>query len=178
MARDEPGRPTAAEYIPYYDQYIRRVPDGDIVAILERQLEATAASAASLSPEQALRRSAPEGWNAIEIVGHLADTERVLAYRALRIARGDPTPLAGVEDFGPYVAAAGFARRPFADVIEEFASVRRATVTLLRSLETTAWTRSGLADGQRISVRALAYILAGHEAQHSEGLRDSFGPDR
>ncbi|MGH2586165.1 MAG: DinB family protein [Dehalococcoidia bacterium] len=172
MTRVSPGRPAPSEHIPYYGQYIRLVPDGDIVEILERQLEATLATAASVTPELARARSAPEAWNAIELAGHLADAERILTYRAFRFARADPAPLAGV-DFESYVPAAGFSQRTFADVIEEFASVRQATLTLLRSLDAAAWTRDGLADGQRISVRALAYVLAGHELAHTGDIRDA-----
>ena len=178
MTHVDPGRPAAGEYVPYYEQYIRRVPDGDIVDILERQLEVTQASMASLAPERAGGRSAQEGWSASEVLGHLADAERVFAYRALRFARGDSTPLPGV-DFDAYVPAGAFRRRPLTDVVEEFASVRRATVTLLRGLSAGAWARSGLGDGQRISVRALAYVLAGHEAHHIGELCDALpGPTR
>lgn len=164
------GRPVADEYIPYYGQYIRLVPDGDVVEILAHQIEETTALLAAFTPAQAAWRPAPGEWNALQIVGHLADTERVLAYRALRFARDDATPLPGV-DFEAYVPAAGFERRAFADVVAEYAAVRPATVALFRSLDAAAWTRRGLADGQAISVRALAFALAGHELHHLLDLR-------
>jgi hypothetical protein len=176
MTRVNPGRPASTEYIPHYEPYIRRVPDGDIVEILATQLEETLASAATFPPEHATRCSASGDWSHVEVIGHMTDTERVFAYRALRFARGDSTPLPGV-DLDAYVPAGGFTRRSLAGMVEEFASVRRATVTLLRSLDAEAWTRSGLADGQPISVRALAYALAGHEAAHIGELRDTFKPD-
>lgn len=172
MADSNPGRPAAGEYLPYYEPYIHRVPDGDIVAIFERQITETAAFFAPFSPEQARWRPAPKEWSVIEIVGHLADSERIFSYRALRIARNDPTPLPGA-DLEAYVPAAGFESRTLADVVGEYMAVRGATVAFLRSLDTAAWTRRGTADGNAISVRALAYILAGHETHHVEELRKS-----
>ncbi len=166
------GRPATGEYLPYYDPYIRRVPDGDIVAILDRQIGDTAAFFAPFTTEQARWRPAPKEWSVIEIVGHLADSERIFSYRALRIARNDPTPLPGA-DLEAYVPAAGFEFRALADVVAEYVTVRHATVALLRGLRAAAWTQRGTADGHSISVRALAYILAGHETHHVEELRKS-----
>lgn len=172
MTTANPGRPTDGEYLPYYEPYIRRVPDGDIGEIFERQIAETAAFFAPFSAEQAWWRPAPKEWSVIEIVGHLADSERIFSYRALRIARNDPTPLPGA-DLEAYVPAAGFESRRLADVVGEYEAVRRATIALLRGLDAAAWTRMGTADGNAISVRALAYILAGHETHHVEELRKS-----
>ncbi len=172
MTDSNPGRPTAGEYLPYYEPYIRRVPVGDIVAIFARQIAETVAFFAPFSPEQARWRPAPGEWSVIEIVGHLADSERIFSYRALRIARNDPTPLPGA-DLEAYVPAADFESRTLPDVVGEYVAVRHATVALLRSLDAAAWTRRGTADGNPISVRALAYILAGHETHHVEELRKS-----
>ncbi len=171
MASAHPARPPAAEYVPYNGQYIALVPDGDLVAMLAQQAAETAALLASFSPAQAQYRSAPGEWNTIEITGHLADMERVFAYRALRIARCDPKPLEGVDDVDSYVTAANFAGRSLADVAAEFAAVRQASVALFRSLDTVAWARVGIADGNPISVRALAYIVAGHERHHLPDIR-------
>ena len=171
MARAIPARPESGEYVPYYGRYIGLVPDGDLVAMLARQGEETAALVTSLSPTRARNRPAPGEWNALEIVGHLADMERVLAYRALRIARCDPTPLEGVDDVESYVAAAGVAARSPADVAAEFAAVRRASVALFRGLDAAAWARAGTADGSPISTRALGYIVAGHELHHLPDIR-------
>ncbi len=164
------GRPTADEHSPYYAQYIALVPDGDIAATLARQITETAAMCAALTPAQVRRRSAPGEWNAAEVVGHLADTERVFAYRILRFARADSTPLEGVETFDPYVTTGNFTGRDFAAVVAEYAAVRGATLALLRGLDTTAWARRGAADGNTISVHALAYIAAGHELHHRKDL--------
>jgi DinB superfamily len=174
MTRVTSGRPASSEYIPHYEPYISRVPDGDIVEILAVQLEATLAFATSLTPDSGMQRSSSGGWRAVEVLGHMADTERIFAYRALRFARGDPAPLPGV-DLDAYVAAGGFDRRALADMFAEFATVRRATVTLLRSLDAADWVRCGIADGQPMSVRAIAYTLAGHQAAHIEELSIAAG---
>jgi hypothetical protein len=168
------GRPEVGDHLPYYDQYIRRVPEGDVVALLASQIEETATFLAPLTAEQAQWRPAPGEWNTVEIVGHLADTERVFSYRALRIARADPTPISGI-DFEQYVASADFARRPLADVAEEFVAVRRATVAFFRSLDQAAWGRKGVADGNGINVRSIAFILVGHELHHLADLRRYHG---
>jgi hypothetical protein len=171
MATVYPARPTADEHIPYHGQYIALVPDGDLMAMLAEQIGETAALLASFSPTQAQRRRAPGEWNAIEIVGHLADTERVLTYRALRIARADPAPIEGVEDFASYVSAGDFAGRRLEDVAAEFAAVRHATLMLFRSLDAVAWGRVGMVEGNPISVRAIGYLVAGHELHHLPDLR-------
>jgi hypothetical protein len=105
-----PGRPDADECLPYYFQYIQLVPDGHIVDILEHQITESAAFLSAFTPQQALWREAPGEWNILEIVGHLADVERVFGYRALRIARADPVMWTGVE-FENYAAAANFLER-------------------------------------------------------------------
>lgn len=166
MAAEVPGRPNSTEYHPYYADYIRLVPDGDIITILERQIEQTVASLAKFSETHAQWRPAPGEWNVTEIVGHLADVERAFAYRALCFARNSPAPLPGL-DPDVFMTDAGFAKRSLADVVDEFVAVRRATVPLFRSLDAQAWLRGGIADGNPISVRALAYTTAGHERHHA-----------
>jgi len=166
ITQTHPGRPDAREYVPYYDTYIRLVPDGDIIEILDRQIDETVAFLSSFTAEQAQWRPGLDEWNTVQIVGHLADTERVFAYRALSFARNDPAPLPGMDPDG-FMAGANFADRSLADVVAEFVAIRRASVALVRSLDAAAWTRSGVADGNPISVRALAYIMAGHELHHA-----------
>ncbi|MDQ2785660.1 MAG: DinB family protein [Chloroflexota bacterium] len=166
MAPVNSGQPSNGEYVPYYDTYIRLVPDGDLLALLDRQIDETVVSLSIFTAEQAAWRPASGEWNMKEIVGHLADAERVFAYRALSFARNDPTPLPGM-DQNIFMAGANFADRPLADVVAEFAAVRRASVALLRSLDAAAWARGGTADGNLISVRALAYIIAGHALHHA-----------
>lgn len=169
MAHVNPGRPTEKEYGAYYGVYVRRVPDGDLIATLDRQSGETERLLASYTEAQAAWRPAPGEWNATEIVGHLADAERVFAYRALCFARGDTTPLPGM-DQEVFMREAGFAHCPLVEVAAEFRAVRGATMALLRGLDAAAWERGGTASEMPVSVRALAYIIAGHELHHVADL--------
>ncbi|MEZ4728251.1 MAG: DinB family protein [Caldilineaceae bacterium] len=169
----KPGRPGSNEHLPYFSQYIDLVPDGDIVELLISQLQTTCQHLSPLSPEQVNFRPKPEDWNILEIIGHLADTERVFAYRALRIARNDSTPLPSF-DQDLFVANANFANRPLADLLDEFATVRRATIAFFRTLDHEAWLRIGTASNHPISVRALAYGIAGHELHHVADFRQRY----
>jgi hypothetical protein len=166
--------PAAREYAPFYAGYIARVPEGDLEAQLARQHERTRALLAPLSASQARHRYAPGKWSVIEVLGHMADAERVFAYRALRFARGDETPLAGFDE-AAWVPAGGFERRALGDVLDEFGAVRKATLALLGGLDPEAVDRSGLANDKPITVRALAYIIAGHELHHVAVLRERYG---
>ena len=166
----EHGRPAADECLPYYFQYIDLVPDGHIVELLERQITETAAYLAAFTPEQASRREAPGEWNVLEIVGHVADVERISASRALRIARADPVKWTQV-DFNGYAAAANFRDRPLKDIVAEFAAVRVSSVALLRGLDDAAWERRAPADWTLRSVRAIAHTIAGHELHHVADIR-------
>jgi len=160
------NRPAPDECARYYDDYIDLVPDADLIVTLEEQIDSTVAELSSFSEEQAQWRPAPGEWNVIEIIGHVSDVERSFAYRALCFARNDPTPLPGVDPDG-FMLEAGFSKRPLPDVLEELATVRRASITLLKSFDDAAWDRRGTADGKEISVRALAFIIAGHAMHHA-----------
>ncbi len=173
MSATAAARPEAGEYASYYGKYVSQVPEGDVVETLERQMGETLALLGTLDEERAGRGYGPGKWSVKELVGHLSDAERVFAYRALRFARGDSTPLPGF-DQDPYVSAGNFNARTLSDVTEEFAEVRRATVRLLRSLGQEAWGRRGVASDNEITVRALAYIIAGHEAHHVRILRERY----
>ena len=166
--------PAAGEYAPHYAGYVARVPAGDVVARLRRQIAEAAALLRPLDAAKARHRYAPGKWSVIEVLGHLSDTERIFAYRALRIARGDETPMAGFDE-NIYVPAGEFERRSIAAVLGEFEAVRAATVALLDGLPEAAWIRGGVANGQRVTVRALAHIIAGHELHHVEVLRTRYG---
>ena len=167
-------RPAAGEFIPYYGTYISRVPAGNLTAILTAQRAATQRLLTPLDDARALHRYAPGKWSVKDVVGHLADAERVFSYRALRFARGDAAPLAGFDE-NTYVPAGGFDRRPFASILEEFSAVRGATIALFGSLDEQAWTRQGTANAAAISVRALGWIIAGHEIHHVAILRERYG---
>lgn len=166
-------KPGSGEYAAYYDKYVALVPAGNVVETLGRQIYETLALLGNVDEERAGRAYEPGKWSVKEVVGHLIDGERVFAYRALRFARGDQTPLPGF-DQDPYVLAADFNARTLGDILEEFAAVRRATIALLRPLGEEAWGRRGVASDNEVSVRALAYIIAGHEAHHVRVLRERY----
>ena len=164
--------PDPSEHLPYYGRYTALVGPGDIVQTLTGQHQRTAAELSAVDGERANFRYAPGKWSMKEVLGHLTDTERIFAYRALRIARGDKTPIEGFEQ-DDYVRGANFQDCRWPEMIEEFTWVRRASVALFEQLEPEAWLREGTANGAAISVRALAYIMAGHEIHHRNILRDN-----
>jgi uncharacterized damage-inducible protein DinB len=166
-------RPAPGEYDPYYERYIALVTTDDIVATLQKQIEDTRTIFGSVSAQQADFRYAPGKWTIKELLGHLSDTERILSYRALRIARGDKTPIEGFEQ-DDYVPNGKFARRTLADLLEEFATIRNATIHLFRNLDAEAAERSGTANKKEITARALAYIIAGHELHHRRILKEKY----
>ncbi len=169
-------RPQADEHMPYHINYIALVPEGAILDILRQQLELTQRWLRSLTEEQGDFRYAPDKWSVKEVIGHLSDNERVFAYRALRFARADKTSLPGFEQ-DDYIANGNFSSRTLADIAEEFELVRRSTLALFQHLSADAWTRRGTANNAEISVRALAYIIAGHELHHLRVLESRYFPN-
>jgi hypothetical protein len=163
-------RPGADEYAASFAGYVARIAEGeDIVAVLASQLDQVLARLNLMSEARGDYRYAPEKWSVKEMVGHLSDTERVFAYRALRIGRGDATPLPSFDDQA-YVSEVRAGDRTLADLAAEWGDVRRASIALFRNLPAPAWQRRGIAGDQPISVRALAYIIAGHVRHHVEVL--------
>jgi hypothetical protein len=158
-------RPQPGENAPYYDRYISLVPGNDVLGAFDEQRRQMLLLFSGRSEDDGNLRYAPEKWSLKEVLGHINDTERIMSYRALRISRGDPTPIEGYEQ-DDYVRNAPFARRPLADLIEDYIAVRRATISLFRNLDEAAWTRRGIANKNEVSVRALAYLIAGHELHH------------
>jgi hypothetical protein len=167
--------PDASEHAPYYSRYTCLVRKGDIVETLERQYPETVALLSPLSDVEASYRYAPDKWSIKEVLGHVTDTERIFAYRALRIARNDQTPIEGFEQ-DDYVRAANFSDCHFEKMLEEFTWVRRASLLLFQQLSPEAWLRTGTASQLAVSVRALAYILAGHELHHRTVLKEKYLP--
>lgn len=167
------ARPHLTEHDPYFSRYIDLVPDGNLLSLLDAQHSATQAMLARLTPQQAKHRYAEGKWSVTEVIGHLADTERIFSYRALRFARGDETPLPGYNE-NAYTPAGRFDDRSLGDVAHEFAAVRAATFAFFRGLNSDAYERSGEANGHPVSVRALAYIIAGHELHHVGILRSRY----
>jgi len=173
MNLDLTKRPEPSEHAPYYGRYISLVADGDIVATLERQQVETQALLRALPANKASHRYAPEKWSVAQVVRHMADTERVFAYRALAFARGDATELPGFDE-NAYAEAAPFDGLPLAQVLDDVAAVRRATLTLLAGFDAQAWQRGGSANATPISLRALAWVMAGHELHHRAILRERY----
>ena len=167
------ARPLDTEYAPYYGRYVSRVPDGDVVRTLETQIADTLALLRGVPEARAGHRYADDKWSLKEVVGHMADAERIFAYRAMRIGRGDATPLPGFEQ-DDYVRNAGFDRVPLADLVAELEAVRRATILLLRGMDDAALARRGTASGFDVTVRALAFIIAGHERHHAGIIRERY----
>ena len=166
-------RPEPGEYAPYYEKYIQLVTGDDILTRLDQQRRQTMLLLSGRDEEDGNFRYAPDKWSAKEVLGHICDTERVFAYRALRFSRGDSTPLAGFEQ-DDYVRNGPFANHPLSDLVEDFIAVRRATLSLLRSLDETAWLRRGVANKNEVTVRALAYLIAGHELHHRRILEEKY----
>ncbi|HEX4602176.1 MAG TPA: DinB family protein [Gemmatimonadales bacterium] len=173
MTKATLARPDASEYGPAYGAYVARVPEGDLLALLEQQGRETQGLLASVPEGKALYRYAPGKWSVKEVIGHLMDCERVFACRALRFARGDQTPLPGFDE-QLYAPAGNFDERPLQDLAGELDSVRRATIALFRGLPADALARRGTANNRDVSVRALAYIIAGHERHHVAILRERY----
>ncbi len=167
--------PRAGEYNSYYAGYIALVPAGDIVRQLAFQGGRAIDLLSSVSPQQSLHRYAPGKWSMREVLSHIIDAERIFTYRALRIGRGDKTPLPGFEQ-DDYVAACAADKREWASLYHEFQLVRQATVILFETLPDEAWQREGIASTFPVSVRALAWITAGHEAHHLRILRERYLP--
>jgi uncharacterized damage-inducible protein DinB len=173
MSSDTIQRPSADEYAPYYEKYVSRVPDGDLVGQLREQLMDTAALLQRVPANRADFAYAPGKWSIKEVVGHIVDVERVMSYRALRFARNDKTDLPGFDE-NQWAANANFRERTIDDLVAELEVVRSATIHLARHLSAEELERRGKANGQEVSVRALMYIIAGHERHHAALLRERY----
>ena len=172
--RNAISRPAPDEFFEYYGKYIALVAGDDAMPALRDQIGDTARLLKPLDESKALHRYAPGKWSVKEVVGHLSDTERVFAYRALRMGRGDTTPLAGFDE-NAYTPAGRFDARPLGDILNEYESVRAASLALFRGLDEEALLRRGIANDKSISVRALAWIAAGHELHHRKLLIERYG---
>jgi DinB superfamily len=159
------GRPEAAEAAPYYFTYINQAAGDDVIAIIERQLDQSDAVLAGISEQASKHRYLPDKWSIRQVLNHVTDTERAFAFRALWFARGFTDPL---PSYDQNIAASGAAADnvPWSAHVEEFRQVRLSTISLLRNLPPEAWSRTGIASDNRFSVRAMAFIIAGHLAHH------------
>jgi DinB superfamily len=167
--------PGPDEYGAYYGRYIAQVPAGaDILDLLARQRVSTLARFAAVPEARGAYRYAPGKWTVREVLVHLSDVERIMAYRALRVARGDTTPLPGFDE-NAYAPLSNAEAHPLAALVEEWGDVRRATLSLFRHLAPEAWTRRGTASDAPVTARALAWIIAGHERHHLGTLAERYG---
>jgi hypothetical protein len=167
------GRPEPGEYTPYYERYISLVAGTNILGTLDSQRRETLLLLCGRNEADGTLRYAPDKWSVNEVLGHVCDAERIFVYRALRISRGDETPIEGFEQ-DDYVKHGLFARLPLAEIIDDYIAVRRATLTLFRNLDEAAWMRRGVANKNEVTVRALAYIIAGHELHHRRILEEKY----
>ena len=168
-------RPEPTEYAEYYGTYVSKVPGNDVLGILESQRVQMLQLFAGRSERDGSFRYAPGKWTVKEVLGHVTDTERIFTYRALRIARGDQTPLPGFEQ-DDFVKNGAFSERTLAGLAEEFALVRGASLALFRSFPEEAWLRRGVASQKEVTVRALAFITAGHQIHHRLILEERYFP--
>ncbi|MEX2467893.1 MAG: DinB family protein [Gemmatimonadota bacterium] len=173
MSEHRTLRPTSDEYAPFYAGYVAKVPDGDVLATLAHGVEETAGVLDGVPEETAERGYAPGKWTLKEVLQHCTDAERIFAYRALRIGRGDTTDLAGwnEETYAPMSRAND---RTMASLVDEFRTVRESTLSLLEGLPADAWTRRGRADGREVTVRGVVWITAGHLLHHLGIIRERY----
>ncbi|MBE7178057.1 MAG: DinB family protein [Mucilaginibacter polytrichastri] len=167
------NRPQPEEYAAYQKAYIDCVPDDNILDILNRQSDEFARFFAAIPPEKQDFAYAAGKWTVKEVLGHISDTERVFAYRALRIGRGDQTPLPGFEQ-DPYVEQAGFSGRSMDELIAEFRAVRAASLFLFENFREAQWQNMGTASDRPVSVRTCAYVIAGHPLHHIHLLNERY----
>jgi uncharacterized damage-inducible protein DinB len=168
-------RPEPTEYAESYADYVSKVPGPDALAVLESQRLQMVQLFAGRSERDGSFRYAPGKWTVKEVLGHITDTERIFTYRALRIARGDQTPLPGFEQ-DDFVKNGGFSERTLAGLADEFAMVRAASIGLFRSFPEEAWARRGVASQKQVTVRALGFITAGHQIHHRLILEERYFP--
>ncbi len=171
--KDAEKRPRPEEYDPFFAGYVARVPPGDILTHLRSQYHETLSLLSSLPDARADISYAPGKWSIKQVVGHISDVERVMAYRALWFARNHQSPLPGFDE-NVFAAEGGFTDRLLSDLLDEFRIVREASVNLFTCLPRQHFARGGEANGHYVSVRALAYIIAGHELHHRAILQERY----
>ena len=167
-------RPAPTEYFGYFDKYVSLVSEDDVLGLLNVQADNVHGALSGLSEERAAYRYAPDKWTVREALGHLVDTERIFGYRALSIARRETFSLPGFEE-KDYAAVAGHDRAPIDELAEEFATLRRSHVLMLKHLDDEDWRRVGTVNGNPTSTRALAFIMAGHVRHHANLYTERYG---
>jgi len=167
------NRPEKTEYDAYYEGYVSRVPEDDILAVLAQQPEELKDRFSTIDEERGTYAYADGKWSIKQVLGHVIDAERVFMYRLYRISRADQTPIEGFEQ-DTYIQHGRANERSYADMLDEFALLRRANLYLIRHFNDEDWRRFGTANNLRISVRALVYIMAGHVRHHLEVLKERY----
>jgi len=168
------GRPADTEYAPFYAGYVSLVQEDDALAALERQLDELRALSVSIPKDRETYRYAPDKWSVRQVVGHVTDGERVFGYRAFCISRGEQAPLPSFDE-NAYVARSSYDSVPLGELVDELVAVRRTNLAALRRLTAAEWRGLGTASGKPVSVRALAYVMAGHPRHHLAILRERYG---
>jgi DinB superfamily len=166
-------RPGKDEYAPYYENYISKIGDGDIIKILESQENQISEFINSIPEEKGTYSYAKGKWSIKEVIGHIIDTERVMAYRALCFARGEKQPLPGFEQ-EDYVKEANFNRQKFSALAAQFQLVRKANISLFKTFSEEMFDKKGKASGNNVTVLALLYIIAGHCAHHINIIKEKY----
>ena len=166
-------RPDQSEFAPFYAGYIGKVPDSGPGPMMKDQI-AEQEKLRALPDDQANHAYDAGKWTVKELIGHLADAERVFSYRLVRIARGDSTPLAGFDE-NVWAKTAPHGKRKMTDVVDEMIAIRRATLALVDSLDETTVSNVGLANNNSVSARAICWIMAGHTQHHLDILREKYG---
>lgn len=173
MGIQKTGRPEEAEYAAFYKGYISQVIEDDAIAALEAELSESLAFFRNID-EQHSKTAYGEGkWTIRQVLGHIVDTERVMSYRAMRFARNDQTELPGFEQ-DDFIRGANFNEVPLGDLLREFEHLRRANILMFRNLTADAWKRHGKANGNDVSVRALGFIITGHEKHHRKIVKERY----
>ncbi len=175
LAQHAIPRPAPTEYPASFEAYLAKLPAGELLDLLESQWEELGCLLEELDDAAADHRYAEGKWSVKEVLGHLLDAERIFAYRLLRIARGDATPLAGWDETA-YVAGADFGARPLESLLEEYDLVRGHSLALLRGLDPSCLGRMGVSNGKPVSARAIAWVIAGHEHHHMTVLKERYLP--
>lgn len=166
-------KPDPSEMTSYQRSYADLVPEGDLLSVLEKNSKEVVQLLSPLSPEKLKYRYAEGKWSIPQLLVHVMDAERIFSYRILCIARGDKTPLPGFEE-DDYARNSNADERAFSEVLEEYINVRKATISLLKSLNDSLLSNTGISNTKKVSVRTLCYILAGHEIHHVNVLKEKY----
>ncbi|OIK16261.1 damage-inducible protein DinB [Bacillus sp. MUM 116] len=166
-------RPNESEYPAYYQPYIQLVPEGNLLQVLKDELQKTITLFEGISEEDSYFRYDEKKWSIKEVLCHMADTERIMSYRLLRVGRGDETPLAGFNE-NDYVNGSQIERLPLKNILEDFLATRNATISLIQNMPETAWENKGFANDTPITTRAIAYIIAGHAIHHKKLITERY----